>query len=84
MPIRTPSCVPTERIANRRGLLKEEPTIRPVAIVPRSCLELPVLLKDRLGFDHSPKHRLALQLQLGILVGGVPIIAGARKQAFGR
>ena len=43
-------------------------------------LELLVFLEDRLGLDHPPQHRAALALQLGILVGGVPIIAGAADQ----
>ena len=40
-------------------------------------LQLLVLLEDRLGLDHPLEHRLALALQLGVLAGGVPIIAGA-------
>jgi hypothetical protein len=44
---------------------------------------LPVLLKDCLGLDHALKHGLSLALQLGILARRVPIIAGARKDAFG-
>ena len=35
MPTFTPSLAPADRIAKRRGLLNEEPTIRPVAIVSR-------------------------------------------------
>ena len=46
--------------------------------------ELAVLLEDRLGFDHAPKHRGALALQFGILARGVPIIAGAAGQALAR
>ena len=35
IPTRTPSLVPAERIAKRRGLLNDEPTIRPVASASR-------------------------------------------------
>ena len=43
-------------------------------------LELVVLLEDRLRFDHPLQHRLALALELGVLAGGIPIIAGAGDQ----
>ena len=36
IPTRTPSLVPADRIAKRRALLKDEPTIRPTATVVRS------------------------------------------------
>ncbi len=69
--MRTPSWLPADRIAKRRGLLNDEPTIRPTAIVValvlaqlKRRLELLVLLEDRLGLDHPAKHRLALALQL--------------------
>ena len=77
--MRTPSLVPADRIANRRGLLNEEPTIRPTAIVValvlaqlQRRLELPVLLEDRLGLDHPLEHRLALALELGVLAARRP------------
>ncbi len=60
----TPSLIPTERMAKRRGLSKDEPTIRPAATAsPVSFakaergLELAVLLEDRLGLDHPLQHR---------------------------
>ena len=91
MPTRTPSLAPADRIAKRRGLLNEEPTMRPTATVLALVLaqlerrlELPVLLEDRLGFDHPLKHRLALALQLGVLARGIPVIAGAGEHALRR
>ena len=70
-PDATPSPAPTDRIANRRGLLNEEPTIRPTAIALRLALaklqrglELPVLLDDRLGLDHPLEHRVRSRLSL--------------------
>ncbi len=92
MPTRTPSTVPAERMAKRRGLLKEEPTMRPVGdrrsgYVRASCsaaLQLAVFLRDRFGFDDPLQHQLAFVLQLRVLVRSVPIIAGAAEHAADR
>ena len=85
----TPSLRPADRIAKRRGLLNDEPTIRPTATVVALVLaklerrlELPVLLEDRLGLDHPLEHRRALALELAVLAGGIPIIAGAGDRAL--
>ena len=68
MPSRMPSFAPADRIAKRRGLLNEEPTIRPTATVFRCVLaqlqrslELQILLEDRLGLDHPLEHRAVLR-----------------------
>src|SRR5205085_10427205 len=50
----------------------------------QSGLQLKVFLEDGLGFDHPLEHRLALALQLRVLVCRVPVIAGAGEQPFGR
>jgi hypothetical protein len=42
--------------------------------------ELAVLLEDRFGLDHPLQHHLAVALELGVLVSGVPIVAGAADQ----
>jgi hypothetical protein len=47
-------------------------------------LELFVLEEDGFSFDHPLQHCLPLALELGILARGVPVVAGARKDAFCR
>ena len=87
MPIRTPSLVPTERTAKRRGLSNEEPTTRPAATASRlrsrSCsAAFSCWFSSRMAarLDHPPHQRRALALELAVLVGRIPIIAGAADQ----
>ena len=87
MPTWTPSLVPTEMIANRRGLSNEEPTTRPAATASRLCSRscsaaFSCWFSSRIAarLDHPAHQRRTVALQLGVLVGGVPIIAGAADQ----
>ena len=69
MPTFTPSAAPADRIAKRRGLLKEEPTIRPVAMVValrwRSCsVALSCLFSWKIALASTIRWSIAVRSRL--------------------